>query len=424
MKKNFVFISLILVLCFALGLAFSNVQINSCSLQVQENIVENQTIIKNQNEKTNNIQTENKNTNDTTTENTKENEKTNTITSSDENENINNKTNFNSSNKTQTEKTTNNENTSLNNKNKTQKDNTAKNETKNNLIDNSINNNTTNKKENNNVITTPDKNTTNSTENSNNTLKKSTENTINKNATNNNTTKKNTFAETNIETNKETGLLNESESNSTNTNSDKKCPCKVIVCGIGNSCLKPDKATIKFSVITQGETTDGLDKTNTDSVNNIISKLEALNISKKDIKNLNYNMFKRYDYKDGEQVFLGYEISNTLEVKTNNLDNITTLISTLNENGISEIYSINLGVEDETTAYNQALKNALENAKAKAQILCENNEIKVCKIIELKENNMVNLARFDAKMLNETNFDEIMQNEICVNANIIVEFCY
>jgi len=200
--------------------------------------------------------------------------------------------------------------------------------------------------------------------------------------------------------------------------------CKIKVTGLGNICVKPDTGTIKFAISTLKESADGIETENTKKVNSIISKLQEVNISKENIKNISYSMFKKYDYKDGEQVFLGYEISNILEIKTNDLSNITSVIKCLTENDVIEIYSLNLTLKDNVNAYNQALTKALENAKTKAKILCENKNIKVCKIIECPENyNNLNLARYDAKTLNSENFAEILQNEICVKAQILVEFC-
>jgi len=135
-------------------------------------------------------------------------------------------------------------------------------------------------------------------------------------------------------------------------------------------------------------------------------------------------MFKRYDYSNGEQVFLGYEISNNLEITTKNIDNITNIISALTENGVNEIYTVEFSIEDNTTAYNNALKNALENAKSKAQVLSENKEISICKVIECKENHFnLETAMYNAKTINSDNFNNIMQNEICISTKIIVEFC-
>lgn len=202
------------------------------------------------------------------------------------------------------------------------------------------------------------------------------------------------------------------------------CGLKIKVVGCGQTCVKPDIATIKFSVNSLGEDAKTLEEENNTKTNEVISKLETLGISKSDIKSIGYSMFSRYDYENGEQVYLGYEISNVLEIKTKELDKITTIISSLTENGIENIMSLNLSVENNENAYNDALKNALENAKNKAEALAGNNNISVSKIFE--ENFMCNtysLARFDAKNINSNNFSNILQNDICIKANIFVEFC-
>lgn len=200
---------------------------------------------------------------------------------------------------------------------------------------------------------------------------------------------------------------------------------KIKVIGEGQTCVKPDTANIKFAIKTTGEDLTKIETENTTKTNEIIAKLEEQNISKDNIKSISYSLYQRYEYLDSEQVNLGHEISNILEINTKNLDNITKIISTLTENGIEEIYAVSLSLEDSTSAYNTALSNALENAKQKAQTLANGQTLHVCKVMENNFNHsFLNMARFDAKTVSDENgLNKVLENEICVKANILVEFC-
>jgi len=206
---------------------------------------------------------------------------------------------------------------------------------------------------------------------------------------------------------------------------EENCNLKIKVIGNGESCVKPDIATIKFNITTIGENAQDIEKQNSEKTNSIISALQNLGINKEDINSSSYSLFSKYEWENSKQVYLGYEISNVLEIKTKNLDNITTIISTLTENEVNEILSINLSVEDTKNAYNLALEKALENAKNKAYSLTKNNNLHVCKIYEENLfNGLFNVNRYDAKSLNNENYlNQILQNEVCIKANILVEFC-
>ena len=63
-------------------------------------------------------------------------------------------------------------------------------------------------------------------------------------------------------------------------------------------------------------------------------------------------------------------------------------------------------------------------AKSKAQTLAGTENFNVCKVIECKQNHYnLEQVRYDAKTLTNNSYNEIAQNEICIDAYIIVEFC-
>lgn len=198
---------------------------------------------------------------------------------------------------------------------------------------------------------------------------------------------------------------------------------KILVCGKGCVCVKPDIATIKLAINSIGEDVNIIKEENLKNVNILIEKAKELNILEENIKTLNYSLFNRYDYSNKEQVFLGYEISSELEIKTKDIESLPKILSGLMESGVTEIHSVKLSVEDYNTNYNKALANALENAKVKVQSLTNSSNLKLIKIKE--ECLGLNSASsfYDAKTLeNETNFSQILKNEICIKANIVVEF--
>ena len=384
MKKNLKLFCIVLIVCLTFGLLFSSSQTTIFALQTIPKAYENQTQTVEKNNNTNTIKNDSQNKTSEKKNNTENNTTINDKTTLEKTEN-----NTLENNKESNEITDNSEKESGVN-NKTEKDNATQNKTQ--TIENE--NKESTKLENKNKL--ENKTTTNNKSNA----------------------KNNTTLNTDENLNKESGE-NKTE---TLTICDD---CKIKVMCEGKIYIKPDTAKIRFAINTLGENIEEIEKQNTQSMNDIITKLTELNISKENIKSLSYTMIKKYDYKDGEQIYLGQEISNNLEIITKDLEKITSIISALNENGVTEIYSVNLSLENKTTAYNDALKNALENAKTKASILSGNKEICICKVMECPENHasMLKTTTLDAKSLNTDNYTEILQNEICVKAYVLVEFC-
>ncbi len=196
---------------------------------------------------------------------------------------------------------------------------------------------------------------------------------------------------------------------------------KITVCGSGEVRLVPDVAVVNLGVETLNESLTTAQQENSDKINNLISTLKDLGISEENIKTKNFYIYQRYDYTKGE-TFIGYQVSNYLEFKTKDVDNVGDLVTKLLDSGANRFNGITFTLEDYDTAYNQALTKALENAKTKASAMT-NAEIVSSEIVE--EGCMSVMCResyalSDAVSKNST----FMKGEIVVKANVKVVFEY
>lgn len=196
---------------------------------------------------------------------------------------------------------------------------------------------------------------------------------------------------------------------------------KIMVTGEGEITLIPDMAIISVGVESLNESLINAQTENTENVNSLIAILKELGINEENIKTKGYNVYQRYDYTQGEKL-LGYQVSNYLEFKTKNVDNVGQIISKLMENGANRFSGITFTLENSEEAYKQALKKAYENAKNKANALYD-GELKVVKIIEEKNNTYYLRDSYGyASSINEAT--KFMKGEIKVFASLKVVFEY
>ena len=196
---------------------------------------------------------------------------------------------------------------------------------------------------------------------------------------------------------------------------------KIIVTGEGEICLIPDTAIVSVGVESLNESLIAAQTENSSSMNALVGVLKELGVLEENIKTKGYNVYQRYDYTQGEKL-IGYQVSNYLEFKTKNVDNVGSIISKLMENGANRFSGVTFTLENSEEAYKQALSKALENAKNKASALY-GGELEIKKIIE--ENNTSYYLRDSygyANSISETT--KFMKGEIKVSACIKVEFEY
>lgn len=140
---------------------------------------------------------------------------------------------------------------------------------------------------------------------------------------------------------------------------------KIIVYGGGKVTVKPDIAYISIGVETVNSNLQTAIKENNENIIAIIDYLKSKNIEENDIKTKYYSVYQSRDYTTSEK-YQQYHISNTIEYKTTDLENIGSQITQLTELGANRLDNIQFDCSDISNCYQKALKLALEDAKQKA----------------------------------------------------------
>jgi hypothetical protein len=168
--------------------------------------------------------------------------------------------------------------------------------------------------------------------------------------------------------------------------------------GVGTVTEVPDTAIIYVGVTqTSSNALDAKNKTNT-LVNKIISDIKALGISEKDIKTTNYSINPNYGtggavpmmypIRDGGNNITGYTVMQNLEVKINPTEKVNKVIDAVTKSGANLVGGVSFTFSEELSEKleNQARKEAVADAKKKAQNLANASGIRLGKIVNVIEN--------------------------------------
>lgn len=169
----------------------------------------------------------------------------------------------------------------------------------------------------------------------------------------------------------------------------------ITVSGIGEVYTKPDLAIVNFSVVNEASTVDKATLENTDKMNNVIKAIKNLGIKEEDLKTTNFNIYPRYEYRSAEteiyssapqkRVLVGYEITQSLEVKIRDLSKIGSIIETGTSNGANEVGDLQMSVDKEDEFKSQARASAIVKAKEKAKELAKQVGVKLGRITNFSE---------------------------------------
>ncbi len=178
----------------------------------------------------------------------------------------------------------------------------------------------------------------------------------------------------------------------------------VSVSGTGEVYAKPDLATIDFSVRTEKETVEEALSENSTKMNEVINKMKEEGVKEENLKTTSFNIRPRYEYREtnkeiypptGERVLVGYEVLQTLQIKTKELEKVGNLIDTATQAGANEVDSFNLSIENEDEFKKQAREKAIALAKEKASNISTQLGVELGKIINFNEQTSIPRYSYD-----------------------------
>ncbi|MBU1092586.1 SIMPL domain-containing protein [Patescibacteria group bacterium] len=164
------------------------------------------------------------------------------------------------------------------------------------------------------------------------------------------------------------------------------------VSGEGKVVMVPDTAKFTFTVLTQGDNDPvKLQAENTKTSNAIIKYLQDQGVDKKDIKTEGYYLNPQYTYsvcRTGTcppPKISGYDVRNTLSVKTKDFTKAGELISGVTELGANEVSGVELTVDDRTILENQARAEAMQSATQKAKTMAKAGGFRLGRLLSIDE---------------------------------------
>ena len=176
----------------------------------------------------------------------------------------------------------------------------------------------------------------------------------------------------------------------------------VTVSASGTIKLVPDKATVYFGVTSQETSAELAQAKNSEAVQKVMDVLTERGIEGKSIRTTNYSMYPQYDYSEmGEQKIIGYVVYTNMSVQDQNIEDLGMLLSACVAAGINNVDNVSFLCSGYDEAYSQALTQAVEASRAKAETLAAAAGKKLGEAVTITEGWQDSSARY-AKGVNYT----------------------
>lgn len=156
--------------------------------------------------------------------------------------------------------------------------------------------------------------------------------------------------------------------------------------GEGKAAAAPDRTEVSIGITSTRTTVKEAQSEANGIINAVTDELKTLGVDNKDIQTTNYNIYPNYDFEAGQRI-TGYTVSTNISVKAP-IDRANDVIDAATQHGANVVSGVQFTFSDEmrTKLEDKARKEAVDEAKQKADKLANASGIQLGKIINVQEN--------------------------------------
>ena len=147
-------------------------------------------------------------------------------------------------------------------------------------------------------------------------------------------------------------------------------PRSITATGTGSIEVAPDMATLSIGVTTQGDTAASALSANNAAVEAVMTRLASAGIEARDMQTSNLYLNPNWaGYDTGAPTISGYVASNMLTVTVRDLGKLGAVLDQAVSDGANTLNGITFGLSDPVPVMDEARKEAVADARARAELL-------------------------------------------------------
>lgn len=156
----------------------------------------------------------------------------------------------------------------------------------------------------------------------------------------------------------------------------------ITVTGVGTTTSVPDEASFTIGVQTEGPTAKEALAANSEQMRRVIAAVKSAGVEKSDIKTQDVSVSPSYADEDRID---GYSARNSVLVTIRDLSKAGAVLDAASNAGANEVYGPMLSRSDEDALQADALRNAVSNARKKAEALADAAGVSLGRVTAITE---------------------------------------
>ena len=164
----------------------------------------------------------------------------------------------------------------------------------------------------------------------------------------------------------------------------------ISVTGEASVRVEPDRVSVAFSVVSRADSPDAARERNEQASAGALNRVRELGIEERRIRmeTLRLQPRREYDPETRQHRDAGYEATRQMVVELDELALLPDLIAGMVQQGANRLRSVRYGLRDRGVPRNEALREALTDARDKARFMAGALDVEVGDVVRIRERNL------------------------------------
>ena len=168
---------------------------------------------------------------------------------------------------------------------------------------------------------------------------------------------------------------------------------EITVTGTGEVLVPADVAVVSLGISAADPDVLAAQAKANQAIASIREALIAFGIPEEDINTDYINIYALYDYSGDEEVIRAYKANSTLAIRVTEIEKVGDVIDTAFGAGANTLNSISFSASDTRDALEKAMRTAVEDARAKAEVFADAAGLQIIGVEDIVEQGAVSYDR-------------------------------
>jgi len=159
----------------------------------------------------------------------------------------------------------------------------------------------------------------------------------------------------------------------------------VVTTGEGVVKLAPDRLWVSMAAESRAKSPKEAQRANADAMKAVLDRVKTLGLPGDAIRTSGYDLQPEFDYNNGRQTLRGYVARNSVEVRVDDITRAGDVLDAAVGSGATNVSGVRFDLKDRTAAEREALRDAVADARRRADSAAAGAGMKVDRVLRIEE---------------------------------------